>query len=354
MSIKTPDETKDESLNQFPLLQLTNGFMAFKTFAAAVELGVFTALADGRALDVDGFGAEFGLARRPARVLTAALASLGLLEATPEGYRNSALAEAFLIEGRHDYFGGYVRFNDHMLYPGWRRAADALRTDRPVIWDPDEQESVFGPEDEMIMGLFWEAMHSLAGFTANALAEVYDFAGHRRLLDVGGGSGGFPIALGRRVPSLASTVYELPHVCPIADGKIAEAGLTGTVSTHPGDFTKDAELPGGHDVVLLSQILHDHDEETGRALLAKTFAALEPGGTVLVCEFLLNPERTGPQEAALMGMNMLIGLAGGQNYAENEYADWLAEAGFERIEVRRFVSAGANGVVIGRKPGAVG
>jgi ubiquinone/menaquinone biosynthesis C-methylase UbiE len=341
----------DARPNQLPLLQLTNGFMAFKTFAAAVELGVFTELAGGAALGVDAFAQRFGLGARPARVLTAGLASLGLLESGPDGYRNSRLAETFLVDGRPDYFGDYVRFYDQMLYPVWHRASDALRTGRPVLWDPDERESVFGPEDKLLMQLFWEAMHSLAGFTANALAGVYDFGAHRRLLDVGGGSGGFPIALCRTVPSLSASVYELPHVCPIAEGKIADAGLGDRVGTIAGDFSKDPHLPGGYDAILLSQILHCVDEPTGRALLDKGFAALEPGGSLLICEFLLNPERTGPPEAALMGMNMLIGQTGGQNYSETEYTAWLTEAGFEKVEIRRFASAGANGVVVGRKPG---
>jgi hypothetical protein len=219
-----------------------------------------------------------------------------------------------------------------------------------VIWDPDERESAFGPEDEMITGLFWEAMHSLAGSTADALASVYDFGGHRRLLDVGGGSGGFPIALCGRFPDLSASVYDLPHVCPIAEGKIDAAGLGKAVDTIPGDFAKDLTLPGGFDVILLSQILHDHDEQSGRALLGKSLAALEPGGAVLICEHLLNPERTGPPEAALMGMNMLVAMTGGENYAETEYLSWLAGAGFEDTEIRSFTSAGANGVVIGRKP----
>jgi hypothetical protein len=323
--------------------------MSFKAFAAAVELDVFTRFSGERLMSVDEFAAELQVEHRPADILLAALASLDLLEKKGDAYKNSALAEEFLVTGREHYFGGYVRYYDRKLYPGWQRAVEAIATNRPVLWDPDKQDSVFDPKDDVVMGMFWEAMHSLAGFTANALSDVHDFGAYRRLLDVGGGSAGFPIALCSRIPGLSATVYELPHVCPIALAKIEAAGLAGTIDTLAGDFAKDVDLPSGYDVILLSQILHCLDEQTGRDLLEKCWRALPQGGAVLICEHLLNPERTGPAPAALMGMNMLIGQVGGKNYAETEYMSWLADIGFSDIDVVRFDAAGANGAVIARK-----
>jgi SAM-dependent methyltransferase len=325
--------------------------MSFKTFAAAVELDVFTRLANGRTVTVTEFAGEFGLAHRPADVLLAACASLGLLDKTGDRYRNSPLAEKFLVAGRPHYFGGFVRFYDQ-LYPGWHNVVDALRTNRPVMWDAGERDTPFSADDSMMMETFWEAMHSLAGSTALALAEVYDFGQHRRLLDVGGGSGGFPIELCGRFPDLSATVYELPHVCPIATEKVKAAGLDGRIDTAAGDYHADLTLPGGYDVILLSQILHCEGEPAGRALLAKCFAALPPGGVLLVCELLLNEDRTGPRAAALMGMNMLVGQLEGRNYAETEYLSWLADTGFTEPEIVRFEAAGANGAVVARKGAA--
>ncbi|MFI6095753.1 methyltransferase [Lentzea sp. NPDC051213] len=337
-------------LTQFPLLQLTNGFISFKTYAAAVDLDVFTRLAGGRSVTVEEFAEEFDLQPRPADLLLAALTSLDLLEKTDIGYRNTAIAEEFLVAGKPYYFGGYVKFYNHKLYEGWHHVVDALKSDRPVLWNPDEQETLFTAEDAVVMELFWEAMHALAGFTARSLADVYDFTGHRRLLDVGGGSGGFPIELCSKFPHLTATVYELPHVCPIVTAKVKAAGLDHAIDTAPGNYSKDATLPEGYDVVLLSQIFHNYDEEYNRALLDKVWAALPPGGVVIICEHLLNPDRTGPAEAALMGMNMLVAQSGGKNYSETEYRSWLGDAGFVNSEIVRFEAGGANGAVIARKP----
>jgi SAM-dependent methyltransferase len=322
--------------------------MSFKTFAAAVELALFTRLANGRSVTVEECADELELEHRPADMLLAACAALGLLDKTGDRYRNSPMAERFLVAGRPHYFGGFVTFYDR-LYPGWHNVITALRTNRPVMWDAAERDTAFSADDAMMMETFWEAMHALAGSTAAALASVYDVGAHTRLLDVGGGSGGFPIELCQRFPALSATVYELEHVCPVADRKIKAAGLAERVATVAGDFKTDAALPGGHDLILLSQILHCEGEATNRALLDKCFAALPPGGVLLICELLLNPERTGPPAAALMGMNMLVGQLEGKNYAETEYLSWLSDAGFTGLDIVRFESAGANGVVIARK-----
>lgn len=331
-------------------MRLVSGFWSFKTFAAAVELDLFTRLAGGRTITVSKASAELGLADRPADLLFAACASLGLLEREGDGYRNSALAEEFLVAGKPYYFGGQVSYCDQRTYLAWHRVGEALRTDRPLTWDPDTQASMFETEDPQLLGLFWEAMYSTSIFTARALGEAYDFGAHSRLLDVGGGAGAYPIELCRRFPTLRATVFDLPHVVSLATEKVAAAGLGDRIDTAAGNFLQDQTLPAGYDVMLFSMILHDWDESTNRELLAKCHAALPSGGAVVVSELLLNADRTGPAEAALMGMNMLVETVGGRNYSQTEYATWLTDAGFVDAQAVFFDAPGANGAVIAHKP----
>src|SRR4029453_4567324 len=122
--------------------------------------------------------------------------------------------------------------------------------------------------------VFWEASPSLSTFTARALGQAIDLSGARRLLDVGGGSAAFDIELCRRYPDLTATVYELPKVADIAAAKVKEAGLTERIKTGAGHFFAAPPLPGGHDTILLSMILHDWAEERCRAILRKCWAAL--------------------------------------------------------------------------------
>ncbi|MBY8887002.1 methyltransferase domain-containing protein [Streptomyces sp. PTM05] len=337
---------KDNDLTPIPLMELVTGFWGFKTLTAAIGLELFTHFSRRGPATCEAVCTVLRLERRPTDALLAACASLGLLEKSGDRYRNTALAEKFLVIGRPFYFGSFVRFSDQREYPAWHHIVDALRKNQPTAWDPEAQESPFIPQDPVMRDLFLEAMHSLSTFTAKVLGDTCDFTGYSRVLDVGGGSGAFLTELCRRHPHLSGTVFDLPHVCDIAQQKIAAAGMDHAVTTFTGDFHSDEPLPTGYDLILLSMILHNWDETTNRRILAKCHTALRPGGTVMVCELVLNPERTGPRSAALMGMNMLVLTDGGQNYSQTDYETWLTEAGFEEPSLIPLDAAGANAALV--------
>ena len=152
---------------------------------------------------------------------------------------------------------------------------------------------MFEREDPAVLETFWEAMHSLSGFTARTLGDVIDLDAATRLLDVGGGSGAFAIELCRRYPSLCATVFDLPHVIDIAADKIADAELRDRIAVHGGDFFADA-LPPGHDVHLYSMIMHDWNQEHDRLLLRKSFDALPNTGMIIISELLVDDDKSGP------------------------------------------------------------
>ncbi|MER6391599.1 methyltransferase [Streptomyces sp. NPDC001523] len=337
------------------LMELTTGFWRFKVLAAGVEIGLFSVLERLGGADAARIGTELGLPARPVRMLLACCTALGLLRRLPQGdggarYLNSPTAAEFLVEGRPHYFGGFVRYSDRYGYPGWGRLTEALRTDRPTTWDPDAQESAFVTADPAVLEGFWGAMFTLSSFTASELGEAYDFTRHRRLLDVGGGAGAFPVGLCRRYPHLRATVLDLPRVAAMARAKAAELGMSDVIEVAEGDFLHDPQLPGGHDVILLSMILHDWDERTGRNLLKKCHAALPAGGAVVICELVLDDDESGPAPAALMGLNMLVETRSGHNWTYAEYARWLTEAGFGPMTVLPLDAAGANAALVARKP----
>ena len=335
-------------LSPIPLMQLSTGFWAFKTLAAADELGLFTRLSGTAGITSDELVRALGIHPRPAEMLLTGCAALGLLEKDGGRYRNSPLAEEFLVRGKPYYFGGFVKMLDRRLYPGWGKLTEAIRSNRPTTWNPDKQKSLYAGEDPAMLALFWEAMHSISTFTARAAAEAVDFSHFQQLLDVGGGSGAYDIELCRRYPHLRATVYDLPFVTKIAADKIAAAGLGDRIGIVSGDFFADAAFPAGHDVILLSMIMHGWGEAKNREILRKCHAALPSGGAVIISELLTNDEKTGPVPAALMSLNMLIETEG-RNYTPAEYGAWLGELGFRDIRTVWFDAAGANGVVIGYK-----
>jgi predicted O-methyltransferase YrrM len=332
------------------LMQLATGFWVTKTVSAAVELDLFGLLSTTGGMTVDQVAKALGLDHRPADLLLAACASLDLLRKRGDQYTNSEISEDFLVTGRDNYFGALFRYMDRRAYPTWVDLVTALRTNRPVAWDPDTQDSVFSAEDRENIEVFWAAMHTISVSTARALAHAVDLGSRRRVLDLGGGTGTYSIELCRAIPHLSATTFDLPHISALAVQKIEEAGLDDRISVVEGNFFTDERLPAGHDVIILSSILHDWSEQDNVSLLEKCFEALPEGGLVVICEFILNGARTGPSLAALMGMHMLVETTGGKNYSGAEYVSWLTRAGFTDARVVEFAAPAANGAIVARRP----
>jgi 3-hydroxy-5-methyl-1-naphthoate 3-O-methyltransferase len=338
----------EQPLSPAPIIQLTQGFRTFKTMAAAHELGVFDLLAETGGVTPEELASSLGIDARPAEMLLTGCAAIGLLEKTDGRYRNAPETDAYLVRGRPEYVGGYVEMVDTQLFPAWARLVEAVRTNRRTAWDTEQQESMFSDGGEGAGAVFWEAMHVTATQAGRAVGEAIDLSGVQRLLDVGGGSGALDIELCRRYPALRATVFDLPFACGIAEVKVAAAGLRDRISTIKGDFFADPSLPGGHDAIALSQILHDWSEEKNRQILRKCYGALEPGGLVLVIELLVNDEKTGPMDAAMRSLTMLVATEG-RNYTGAEYSAWLRDTGFADVQVVVMNEETGLGAVLGRK-----
>ena len=259
------------------------------------------------------------------------------------------LAEAYLVSGRPSYFGGFVSFNNKRLYQTWARLIEAVRSNRPVGWDPDKQRSFFDSDEAVISIDFYEAMHSLSTPTGQAITEIADIASWSRLLDLGGGSGAIDIELCKAYPHLHCTVLDLPGVVGFASAKIDAAGLSERIDTVALDLFDAPTYPHGYDVAVLSLIMHSFTEEQDRSILAKCFECLPSGGTLLISELLVNDDKTGPAPAALMSLTMLIEDVG-RNYTAAEYTEWLDEAGFREPQRYEVDAPGSNGILIAHKP----
>ncbi|MBW3548413.1 MAG: methyltransferase domain-containing protein [Actinobacteria bacterium] len=304
-----------------PVMRLASGFMAAKHLFAANELGLFEALADAPTT-IDGLAARTGLTRRAARISADAMVALGLLEREGDVYRNSEVAATFLAGRSPADLRPFLRFWDKISYPAWFDLAEALAT--------GPTKEVFELDDELqeVVSAGIEAV--LAG-PADALPEVFDFTPHRRLLDVGGGTGSWTMAVARRYPHLEATVLELPVPAEMARQRAAAAGLTGRVSAVAGDAMVE-ELPRGHDVFLLANLVHYWSPETNVALLQRVRRAAEGGSRLLLADFWTDPTHTQPVQAALMAGEFAVHLKEGDVYSVEEVRGWLPEAGWRFVE----------------------
>ena len=318
----TPQATgaRPGSVSPEPILRLAAGFMAAKHLFAASELGLFEALADSPTT-IEGLAARTGLTRRAARISADAMVALGLLEREGDTYRNSDTAADFLSGQTPADLRPLLRFWDTISYPAWRGLATALAK------GPSEEIFALDDDQQAIASAGIEAI--LAG-PAAALPQVFDFSAHRRLLDVGGGTGSWSIAVARAHPHLEATVFELPAVATVARARVAGAGLGSRISVVVGDAMGGA-LPAGYDVVLLANLIHYWSPEENRALLQRIRDAVSTGAHLLLADFWTDPTHTQPVQAALMAGEFAVHLRNGDVYSVDEVRDWLAETGWRFI-----------------------
>lgn len=195
----------------------------------------------------------------------------------------------------------------------------------------------------------------VAGYTALMSATVTPLAeeildavslrGVSRLLDVGGGDGGFVSAVARRHPGLRLALFDLPPVAARASRRLRDAGLHDRVSVHAGDFHSEA-LPAGAEVVTLVRVLLDHDDATVLALLRRVRDALAPGGRVIVAEPFAGVRGAEVVGDVYFGL-YLWAMGRGRARRADELRALLRAAGFAGVHTRRTRYPVQCGVMIG-------
>jgi hypothetical protein len=110
----------------------------------------------------------------------------------------------------------------------------------------------------------------------------------------------------------------------------------------------EADFGAGHHVATIGHILHSEGCERSRQLLRKTFAALAPGGTVAISEFLPDDDRCGPPMPLIFAVNMLVNTENGDTFTFTELSNWLREAGF--VNPRLLAAPSPSPLVLATRP----
>jgi hypothetical protein len=324
-------------------MRLALAYRSSMVLFAATELGVFTRLHDGETT-VPQMAAAAGVKAEPLRLLLEACVAEGMVTREGDRYRNTPVTDTFLVRSQPTYGGHGLKYAED-LYPAWGQLADLVRTGTPVI-DP---ESILGA-DKAKTRAFILAMHERARGLSAVLPHGADFGGRRSLLDIGGGPGTYSIALVQQTPGLRSTILDLPGVLEITREIVDDNGCADRISLRPGSYLT-TDFGSGYDAVLLSGMMHRESGETCRQLLAKSFAALDPGGMVVVSDvFFDNDAKDTPPFALYFALNMMLTSRDGSAHAKTEMARWTAEAGFSQVEVRDLPPPNPHSLVVGIKP----
>ena len=304
------------------LLALASGCWKTCTLHAGVKLDVFSPLATtpmtaaelARRLHADG---------RALAMLLHALVAMELLAKDGDAFAATPFSAEYLAKQSPAYLG-HIIMHHHYLVEAWSKLDEAVRAGRPVRRS-SSHETDGAERESFLLGMF-----NLATQLAPRVAAAIDLSGRRRLLDLAGGPGTYAIHFCRQNPELSAVVFDLPTTRPFAEETIAQYGLSDRIRFLAGDVEADP-IGTGFDVVWISHLLHSEGPETCAAIVAKAAAALAPGGTLFIQEFILDDSRTGPLHPTLFSLNMLIGTQEGQSYTWKELGDMMRQAGLKDV-----------------------
>jgi (2Fe-2S) ferredoxin/SAM-dependent methyltransferase len=317
--------------------QMIRGYMPSRCLLTTLELDIFTAVGDGA--NAEQVGAKINANARGVGMLLNALVGLGLLSKSGDDYKNTAESARFFVQGSKDnQRNGLLHMAN--IWHSWSTLTDAVRTGTRVPLSRNEDRDG---------GTEWTRTF-IAGMQRNAkdraplVVKALGTAGVRRILDLGGGSGAYSIAFAKASPAVRCEILDIPEVVPLTGEYVSQAGVSAQVRLRAGDMLQD-DFGSGYDIIMLNAICHMFSEEQNRDLFRRARQALAPNGRLVVQDFILNPEKTGPQHAALFSLNMLVSTDAGASYSEVEYTRWLKDAGF--TEVSRIALPGPSGLIVG-------
>ena len=318
------------------ILETGMAFWASKTLLSAVELGLFSLLAEGPKTGAK-IEARLGLHPRATYDFLDALVATGMLarigDGAPARYANTPETAAFLDRASPTYVGGILEMANARLYPFWADLTTALKTGKPQNEIKHSGKPMFDElyADPKRLEQFMDAMSGVSLANFQAFAAKFDFSPYRSMADIGGATGQLSCIVARAHPHLACSSYDLPVVKPIAEHRISEAGLAGRVAAEEIDFLTD-EFPKA-DLITMGMILHDWNLDHKKALIAKAYRALPEGGALVAIENIIDDERRSNAFGLLMSLNMLIEFGDAFDFTGADYEAWCLEAGFSRVEI---------------------
>ena len=308
-------------MNSIEIREAITAFRKSRILLTAYELDVFSFIGK-KSYPSEAISEALNLNKNATERLLNALVALELLEKSDGHFSNSDVSFRFLSKDSPAYMGGMMHSNH--LWNTWSHLTEVVKTG-----------SVAHREDINDRGSEWleafiHAMHDRGMKQAPAQVGKIDLHHVESVLDIGGGSGCFTMEFIKRKPGLRAALFDLPNVLPISKSIIEKEGFSGKIEYLYGDYTVD-ELPGGFDLVFLSAIIHSNSFETNQELVKKCFHSLNPGGRIVIQDWIMNDAKTEPAQGALFSINMLVGVEGGDCYSENEVSTWMKNAGFKDI-----------------------
>lgn len=315
--------------NPARIFRTLTAFHETAALKAGIELDLFTAIAEGLVTAPD-LARRVGASEKGTRILCDSLVVMEFLTKQDGRYGLAPDTALFLDKRSPAYVGAASEFlvDESQRTGSFELLTDAVRKGGAAFSD----EGTVSRENPVWL-TFARTMAPLMAPAAKLLAaRVGTPSGPLSVLDIAAGHGLFGIAFATRNPQATVTAVDWKFVLEAALENARAAGVVDRYRTRPGSAF-EADLGGPYDVGLLTNFLHHFDEETCVGLLKRLHAAMRPGATLAILEFVPNEDRVTPPWDALFALIMLASTGHGDAYTFAELARMCATAGFESVEL---------------------
>ena len=342
--------TKEKIISPQNILQTGMGFWASKTLLTAVNMNLFTVLAQGALSGLD-IQKALKLHQRSLYDFLDALVALGFLNRTglkeTAIYSNTEDSDLFLDKNKLSYMGGILEMSNNRLYPFWNDLEDGLKTGKPQNETKNQGKPLFEAiyADEKKLREFLHAMGGVQMGNFIAFSQQFDFSPYHTLTDIGGSGGNLCIHVVKNNQHMRCISFDLPPVNPVATENVYKMGLSDKITVRSGDFFTD-EFPKS-DIITMGNVLHDWGIKDKMMLIKKAYNALPKGGAFVVVENIIDDERKKNAFGLLLSLNMMIETEEGFDFTTSDFEGWAKEVGFSKIS--RMPLAGSSSALIAIK-----
>ncbi len=313
------------------LQRISKAFWESAALMSAVELKVFTAIANG-SNSIEAVAGTVGIEPVNAERLLTVLTAMTLLERDGDSFSNAADVERFLVEGKPTYAGPWMLFGKPR-WESWGKLTEHLKVregDQRRLGMYDETFTVERARE------YHEATYSIGMGAARRFHKQVDLSGRRKIMDLGGGSGCYCIVGAQQYPEIRAEVLDLTPVVVVTREYIEENGVSDQVSANPCDFTQDP-LPVDADVAIMASNLPQYSRRIIGEVVQRVYDALLPGGEFHLIGETINAEGTGPLAPALWGLSEAVSHSTGLAHSDVDCVGYLEAAGFRDVSVNEFI-----------------
>jgi hypothetical protein len=311
------------------LFDTINAHQRTEAIQAAIELNLFTEIAAGNT-SAQKLAAACGASERGTRILCDYLVIIGFLTKHDDSYGLTADSAMFLDQNSPAYMGTVIEFLlSPMLTDNFKDLTAVVKKGGSI-----SEEATIAP-DHPVWVKFARAMAPMMALPSQLMAGMADpnANGPLKILDIAAGHGLFGLAFAKRNPQAEVTAVDWSNVLEVAKENAGAAGVSDRYYVRPGSAF-EVDYGTGYDLVLLTNFLHHFDPQTCEKLLRKVHGALADGGRAVTLEFIPNPDRVTPPQAAAFSMMMLAGTPAGDAYTFAELETMFRNAGFAESECR--------------------